>query len=344
MDNVTINGGEVNVTATSNYLSSAYSALGFGFGGNSKDSNVTINGGQVKVTGPTCNNGYGIGAKNISLSHTHSTDSIYASSYYTAPTLNSDFVLQGTETPATPANAGGNTIVPAPVPEIYTVVFYNWDGSEIKTVNVEEGQRPELPDESEILARPRYGFMGWKDKTNGVAFSDDEVITSDRELISDWKQFECEITFDTDEGSELKVFAIEEGDGENSQGESTPVASGSIVPHGTVLDVTATAKLGYELIETPADSITVNEDTVIRVRSKKKTFELTITHENGAEPVVSCSDCPLDKIPYGTQVEVTPGEADEGFEFIGFYRTNGVLLSDATNSSYAFTMLSLIHI
>ena len=430
--NITINGGivEAIVTDTAN---SPHSALGFGFNGNAQNGTVTINGGKVTVTGPTSGSkSYGIGAKSvtitggqvsatgnangiiatdgqISLSHTHPTDSIYASSYSPNPTLNSDFVLEGTETPATSTNAGGHTIVPAPVN--YTVTFYNTDGSVIKTESVREGNRPtSFPDESEVTDVLGYSFAGaWKDKTTGEMFEDDDVITSDKELIPDmklihylisydldggtvegnpenyniesetftlvnptkegydfagwsgtdiegtsmevtiaqgstgerayiahWTEAEYTVTFDTDEGSELKVLVIQSGEGESEQIGETYVNSGDKVKYGTVLDVTATAKIGYRLTETPEDPITVTANTVIKVRSEKRTYSLTVSHENGAEPTISCNNCQLDAIPYGTAVELTAGEANEGYEFIGFYRTNGVLLS--ANASFTFAM------
>lgn len=355
VDNITINGGEVNVTATSNYLFSAYSALGFGFGGNRKDSNVTINGGQVKVTGPTCNNGYGIGAKTIKLSYTNSTDSIYATSYYKAPTLEKDFIIEGTETDATPTNIAGKTIVPKPAPLTVYSITYDLDDGEVANANPTEYT---VETETFTLNNPTregYTFIGWSGTgIDGTAM----VVTvekgseGDRAYKANWQINQYTVTIVENEGCDIKVLAVEDGDGENSQGETKLLHNGDAVDYNTDIDVTVTARPGYDLESASAQmgdeeinllevtSVTVNNDISISANVKMKHFSLEdIKHDNGAAPAVICGDYALYAIPYGTEVEITAGEPDEGYEFIGFYRSNGVLLEK--NTTYTFTVIAV---
>ena len=128
------------------------------------------------------------------------------------------------------------------------------------------------------------------------------------------------------------------------------LTSGDVVEQGTVLTVTVRPKPGYELValdgvDEPLShesiycrigEVTVDGDTVIEATSQKKTYELDVQHENGTAPNVSDSDLRLDALPYGTQVTLTAGEADEGYEFIGWYQANGKQLSQ--DAAYTATV------
>lgn len=480
-DKITINGGIVSASVEG-YSQSLYAAIGYGYGGdNSKAGEVFINGGQVTATGPS-GKGVGIGAKDgITLSHSHYTDFINASGYNPAPTLSKDFMIKDTSTQATSSNAGGKTIVPrykvvfydtdgttvqttvyvaggkkvtelpAYTPaegfvfkgwkdkttgeafttdeiikgdreivadcekDAFTVTFYNWDETVISTVDVINGQRPQFPDMSECQPKEGYNFSeAWFDKATGEEFGEEEVITSDRELIAGlkaksyridydlgeggtaenpvnytietetftlnnptwegykfigwtgagydeptmeitiakgttgdmkftahWETVKCTITFDIDSGCEIKVLAIDpetEGDDQSTQS-GRYIEDGEKVDYGTVLEVLVTVKPGRWISDGSnySGDIKVTEDTTICIVTAPYVYSLEVIHEHGAEPTFSCAD--PNNLHYGDEVTVTPGEAEEGYEFIGFYRTNGVkLYYDEANPDYTFTV------
>ncbi|MDI9590941.1 MAG: InlB B-repeat-containing protein [Acidobacteriota bacterium] len=141
---------------------------------------------------------------------------------------------------------------------------------------------------------------------------------------------EYAIIVNADAGCEVRVVAIDHKENGEDEDGGTPVGSGSTVPHGTVLSVTATAKPGHELVTVPDASYTVNRDLVIVAESRPLEYALTTTVEpvEGGE---QATHDPGNPVSYGTGVTVTAGTASEGYEFLGWCQTNGkILTTDAT--------------
>lgn len=141
---------------------------------------------------------------------------------------------------------------------------------------------------------------------------------------------EYAIIVNADAGCEVRVVAIDHKENGEDEDGGTPVGSGSTVPHGTVLSVTATAKPGHELVTAPDASYTVNRDLVIVAESRPLEYALTTTVEpvEGGE---QATHDPGNPVSYGTGVTVTAGAASEGYEFLGWCQTNGkILTTDAT--------------
>lgn len=122
---ITINGGKVTAQGG---ISGGTVGIGGGgtFADDQKGGNggtITINGGIVSASGHTQDSldpGYGMGGgKNaynigtVSLNWKNPTDRIYADSYNSDVTLSGNFILEGTDIPATTDNIGGQTLVPA---------------------------------------------------------------------------------------------------------------------------------------------------------------------------------------------------------------------------------------
>ncbi|MCR4771094.1 MAG: InlB B-repeat-containing protein, partial [Oscillospiraceae bacterium] len=169
---VTINGGVVNAHGA------GYGAGIGGGGANSTgtvkaghfDRDVVINGGQVTATS---DNGYGIGpgsrsdgtdapsGGSITLGWTNASDFIQVSSYKGALTFSVPFLLDGTDTVATAANAGGAKLVPG---SSMPVTFETFGGTQVPGQNVSVNgtvQRPADP------VRAGSVFKGWYQITNG---------------------------------------------------------------------------------------------------------------------------------------------------------------------------------
>ena len=115
---ITIRGGEI--TAIGRYYAGGRSSACIGGGGQGDGGTITITGGNViantdRTTGIGCGEGGNGDSPNtvISLGWTDPGDSI--SAVYSAGSieLTKDFVLQGSDTPATSENINGATIVPA---------------------------------------------------------------------------------------------------------------------------------------------------------------------------------------------------------------------------------------
>ena len=176
-----------------------------------------------------------------------------------------------------------------------------------------------------------YRFLGWYADGAAEAFDFNTAVTEDITLTAHWQKV-CAVTINADAGCVVTVTAdySEENGG-------TPVASGDIVDAGTVLTVAARARAGYQLTTTPEETYTVNADTTITAASQALTYTLTLTHENGAAPTFTGTDN-LNAVPYGAKITVTAGVANEGYEFIGWYQTNGKRLT--SNKSYAVSIYS----
>ena len=139
----------------------------------------------------------------------------------------------------------------------------------------------------------------------------------------------------------VNCYKVEYTQGEHTvltvvDGKGDAVASGDSVAEGTVLTVTEKADAGYILTSAGSRVITVDGDISFSSAAMQQTFALTLNHTNGAVPTCSAAD--TGAIAYGTSVTVTAGEADTGYEFIGWYQTNGKILT--ADTSYTVTITS----
>ena len=184
---ITITGGTVTATP-----GSRAAAIGTGYNGFNTNCG-SLTGATINITGGTVtangNIGFGdavVASQNvggsIALSWTNLTDAIRASAYDAATvTVSSNFMLQGTQTAATTANIGGQTIVPK-----VTVSFNaNGHGTAPAATATAYGFRINAPTVSEV---PSYVLSGWYKEsscTNQWNFSSD-VVTSNITLYAKW--------------------------------------------------------------------------------------------------------------------------------------------------------------
>ena len=221
-----------------------------------------------------------------------------------------------------------NVTVTATFKKLPVVTFVSNGGSAVESQTIAEGGKAKKPVDP---TKEGYRFLGWYADGATEAFDFNTAITADITLTAHWQKVYT-VNINADAGCIVTVTAdYSEEDG------GTPVASGDIVDAGTVLTVTARARAGYRLTATPEASYTVNDDLTITAASEALTYTLTLTHENGAAPTFTGTDN-LTAVPYGAKVTVNAGVANEGYEFIGWYQTNGKRLT--SNKSYAVSMYS----
>ena len=147
------------------------------------------------------------------------------------------------------------------------------------------------------------------------------------EPITPTKMFR--VTFDT-ENCDITVIAT------NSNGTGRrEIHDGDYVGWGTRLYITPKAWPGCYLYTYPVE-MSVDEDTTITVKAIRKGYKLTMKSTVGAvsDPTSNVAD--MDNILFGTSVTLTAGEAEDGYEFIGWYQRNGKLLT--SDKQYTFMM------
>lgn len=143
----------------------------------------------------------------------------------------------------------------------------------------------------------------------------------------------CKVTITSATGGSIRVLA--DYDDENG---GRQIYSGTEVPYGTELYVIREVNTGFTLengksYETV--TLTVEDDIEISLNAVKKTYKLDVTAENGS---YTTNAADLSAIPYGTKVTLKAGKAENGYEFIGWYQTNGKQLT--ANISYTATITS----
>ena len=228
----------------------------------------------------------------------------------------------------------------------YTIYYGDWENG-IMTADkteVTEGETVTLtvtPNEGYGLERLYYIDFSSYDEVDITADENGNYTftmpATEVMLFASFKEIpKFTVTINADDGCNVMVM-VSETDVEYG---GTPVESGDTVPYGTVLQVNAAAKTGYQLTATPETTYTVTGDLTIAAASQKRTYTLTLNHENGTEPTASVDD--LIAVPHGTKVTVTAGAANDGYEFIGWYQTNGKLLT--SNTSYAVTVYTSLTI
>ena len=85
----------------------------------------------------------------------------------------------------------------------------------------------------------------------------------------------------------------------------------------------------------PADAAITADTTFTYTFEAIPTYTVTaVATEGGAAPTVSAEN----PVPYGTNVTVTAGAANEGYEFTGWYQTDGRRLSDT--AAYSFIVMT----
>lgn len=142
----------------------------------------------------------------------------------------------------------------------------------------------------------------------------------------------CKVTITSATGGSVRVVA--DYDDENG---GRQIYSGAEVPYGTELYVIREVNTGFTLENGKTYktvTLTVKDDIEISLNAVKKTYKLNVTAENGSYT----ASADVTAVPYGTQVTLTASEAKDGYEFIGWYQTNGEQLS--TNAEYTVTVTS----
>ena len=156
----------------------------------------------------------------------------------------------------------------------------------------------------------------------------DNYYTIPLGYVNYWAIWACSVLVDADEGCDVTVKC-----------NGVVIKHRALVLPGAKLTVEAKAKPGYVLIETPRPRYTVWGNLVIRARSKavEQGYVVTLNHENGAEPTWSGVQS-LTNAHYGDYLTITAGAADEGYEFIGWYQSNGKLLTKSeTYNVYVYS-------
>lgn len=121
------------------------------------------------------------------------------------------------------------------------------------------------------------------------------------------------------------------------------IKSGDEVAAGTILKVSVKVDDGYTLTTTPESSYTVSDVTTITAVTEAKTYAVTVdnTYYKSGEaeaPTVKVAD--LSAVPYGTSLKLTAADANTGYEFLGWYQTNGKQLT--AEKVYTVTITSAL--
>lgn len=143
----------------------------------------------------------------------------------------------------------------------------------------------------------------------------------------------CKVTITSATGGSIRVLA--EYDDENG---GRQIYSGAEVPYGTKLTVIREVNTGFILANGKTyetETLTVGDDIEISLNAVKKTYQLAVTAENGS---YTTNAADVTAVPYGTKITLTAGEAKNGYEFIGWYQTNGKQIS--ANKEYTVTITS----
>jgi len=83
----------------------------------------------------------------------------------------------------------------------YSISFEDFDGSEIETILVEEGETINFPDHP---TREGYTFSGWSSNSN--------IATEDLEIKAEYQLNQYSVIFEDFDGTQINVFTVNHGD------------------------------------------------------------------------------------------------------------------------------------
>lgn len=121
------------------------------------------------------------------------------------------------------------------------------------------------------------------------------------------------------------------------------VVSGDTVAAGTILKVSVKVDDGYTLTTTPESSYTVDKETTIKAVTEAKKYAVTVDntyYQNSEAEAPTASEDDLTAVPYGTSLTLTAADANTGYEFLGWYQTNGKQLT--AEKEYTVTITSTL--
>lgn len=213
----------------------------------------------------------------------------------------------------------------------FTVTWLNYDGTELEVdAELAYGATPSYDSDAPTKAPDKghtYIFIGWDKDISAV--TGDITYTAVFEQIANIYT----LTINSDENGTIRVFA--ENDDASDDAQLTELANGAEVAYGTKLTVYRTANAGYTLVGEATETLEVTGDTVISIETAAKTYKLNVTAGNGSY-TANVED--ENAVSYGTKVKLTAGDAETGYEFIGWYQPNGKLLT--SNATYTVSMTS----
>ncbi len=174
----------------------------------------------------------------------------------------------------------------------YTVKFVDYDGTELKTENVNEGGSATAP---ENPTREGYTFTGWD-----VEFDN---ITSDLTVTAQYEEIKYKVTFTDYNGTVLKEEEIAVG------GDATPPENPS--------------RTGYTFTGWDSAYTNIQAETVVTALYKGNEYILSFDGGNDEEYETMT-------VTYGSLYGELPTPAKEGFVFAGWYTEAGVLITANT--------------
>ena len=168
-----------------------------------------------------------------------------------------------------------------------------------------------------------------------TALSDDNYYESSV-TVNVTVEVQHQVTIVSDQGCRIAAYVIDPDAGDDN---GNLISSGDYVKAGSTVRVEASVNTGYRWKDgqsDPSGSYTVDQDLTIDALTEQITYKLNLTPVNGSAP--SCTAQDMNAVPYHSTVTVTAADPAEGYEFTGWYQTNGKRLTEEI--SYTVLMIS----
>jgi len=205
----------------------------------------------------------------------------------------------------------------APNPIYYTVIFQDWDGTTLKTEQVEQGKSATAP---ATPVREGYTFVGW-DKDFSNVQSDLTVTAQYKKIIIYYT-----ITFVNEDGTVLQTSQVAEGE--------MPVYTGETPMKATTVEYTYTF-IGWTPEFAP---VTTDATYTATYTATKRKYQIHFLNYNGVE--LQSSEVEYGALPeYMGETPTRPSTAQYNYVFDGW---NPEIVSVTKDANYTATYVSFL--
>ena len=205
----------------------------------------------------------------------------------------------------------------APEPIYYTVTFQDWDGTTLKTEQVEQGKSATAP---AAPVREGYTFIGWDKDFSNV--QSDLTVTAQYEKIIIYYT----ITFVNEDGTVLQTSQVAEGE--------MPVYTGETPTKATTVEYTYTF-IGWTPEFAP---VTTDATYTATYTVTKRKYQIHFLNYNGVE--LQSSEVEYGALPeYMGETPTRPSTAQYNYVFDGW---NPEIVSVTKDANYTATYVSFL--